>query len=559
MRSNIKNISLAIVLIIFIIILIFLLFGKIQINSIFIYIFLATFVVGLGYLIWGYLQQEIPIKSREKLALPSSGLDEDPKIIFRQSLKIFEKQLKTIQPSFIHAIYLIDPESKEFTLQIDTSDDFFDSIDIKNKIFRSIFNEAQTLLIKPNEYREHWSDMINEESTNESYCMLGTKISYGGAPIGGLFALANDVRKFESKDQIFLKQIAQQITISLSIIDNIESLQNHNKILEKIYSITSKVSISDNKSAIYEKVIDVCKTLFKYDKLTIMLGYQDDEHARIEYVDGHALDISINEVFSLKRSIFANVIQGFKTINSVDFKNDFGKKYRFFEDEKPQRSITSVLAVPILVNDEFSGCLAIERFEEKKYSEIDKYYLEKVSQVLNSVLYWQSDYHKMYLNTTHDNLTGLLNYRAFLQRLDVELNRATRNEKSLVIIVLDVDKFKRINDTFGHPTGNIALKQISNLIASSVRSIDIVARYGGEEFIIVLTDSDINSAEQIADRIVNKIANHIFIFNEQRVRITVSAGLAEYPKDSDQVQKLIEAADTAMYNAKKHGGNTFSI
>ena len=70
---------------------------------------------------------------------------------------------------------------------------------------------------------------------------------------------------------------------------------------------------------------------------------------------------------------------------------------------------------------------------------------------------------------------------------------------------------------------------------------------------------DLKNAEQIADRIVNNVANHIFLFDEQRIRITISAGLAEYPKDSDQVGKLIEAADNAMYNAKKHGGNTFSL
>ncbi len=559
MRSNIKNISLIILLIVIVVILLFLIFGNTEFNSIFTFLFIAGFVVVLGYSLWGYLHEEIKSKSNEKLALPSSRLDEDPRIVFNQSLKVFNDQLKIIQPSFQHALYLIDPERQEFVLQNNTTDVFFESTDLKNKIFQSIFGEEQALLLKPSEFNESWSAMIDIEKTNELYCMLGAKIVFKGAPIGGLFALANDVRKFESKDQIFLKQVAQQITISLSIIDNIESLQNHQKIIEKINSITHSTNISDNKSVFYEQIIKVCKTIFSYDKLTIMVGYQDDEHARIEYIDGHTLDISIHEVFSLKRSIFGSVIQDQKIINSANISKDFAKRYRFFNDEKPSHSITSVLAVPILLDDQLGGCLAIERFEEKKYSNIDRYYLEEIARVLGTLLYWQAEYYKMYLNTTHDSLTGLLNYRAFLQRLDIELNRATRNDNSLVIIIIDVDKFKRINDTFGHTAGNEALKEIADLIQSSVRSIDVVARYGGEEFIIVLTDSDLNRAEQIADRIVNKISDHIFLFDEQRMRITISAGLAEYPKDSDQVQKLIEAADKAMYNAKKHGGNTFSI
>ena len=559
MRSNIKNISLIILLIVIVVILLFLIFGNTEFNSIFTFLFIAGFVVVLGYLLWGYLHEEIRSKSNAKLALPNSRLDEDPRIVFNQSLKVFNDQLKIVQPSFQHALYLIDPERQEFVLQNDTTDVFFESTDLKNKIFQSIFGEEQALLLKPSEFNEGWSEMIDVEKTNELYCMLGAKIVFKGAPIGGLFALANDVRKFESKDQIFLKQVAQQITIALSIIDNIESLQNHQKIIEKINSITHSINISDNKSVFYEQIVKVCQTIFSYDKLTIMVGYQDDEHARIEYIDGHTLDISIHEVFSLKRSIFRRVIQDQKIINSADISKDFAKRYRFFNDEKPSHSITSALAVPILIDDQLGGCLAIERFEEKKYSNLDRYYLEEIARVLNTLIYWQAEYHKMYLNTTRDSLTGLLNYRAFLQRLDIELNRATRNDNSLVIIIIDVDKFKRINDTFGHAAGNEVLKEIAGLIRSSVRSIDVVARYGGEEFIIVLTDSDLNRAEQIADRIVNKISDHIFLFDEQRMRITISAGLAEYPKDSDQVQKLIEAADKAMYNAKKHGGNTFSI
>ncbi|MEE8478724.1 MAG: GGDEF domain-containing protein, partial [Candidatus Neomarinimicrobiota bacterium] len=304
---------------------------------------------------------------------------------------------------------------------------------------------------------------------------------------------------------------------------------------------------------------EICQSIFIYDKLTIMVSYQDIEHARIEYVDGYSLDISRDEVFSLKNSIFANVIQGNQIINAKDIKNDFGKRYRFYDNENTKLSISSVIAVPILINQDVSGCIALERFEEKEYSSINLFYLEKIAQTLNVLLQWQSEYHEMYLNTTHDNLTGLLNYRAFLNRLDIEMNRALRTNQSLVIIIVDVDKFKRINDTFGHQIGNIALKKISDLISSSVRNIDVVARFGGEEFIIAVSNSNKNGAEQIADRIVSNVANNVFIFNDQRIKITVSAGMSEFPIDSDQVQGLIDVADKAMYSAKKHGGNTFSV
>ena len=554
-----KNIKYFFILLALVTVLFFLLYYKIGLGTVYVYLIIAGIITILGFLLWSFFQKEKVKKIKPVLDLPNSKLNENPRIAFNKTLKLIGEQLITIKPSFKFAIYLIDPESNSFVIHDDSVEHFSNSIDIQNKIFHKIFSEDQTLLVKPHEYQDEWIEFFTEIETNDSNCLLGSKISYNKSPIGGLFAFVDDVRRVESNDQIILRQFASQITLSLSMIDNVESLQKHHTIQEKINSLVNTVSISENKSVIYEKAVEICQSIFKYDKLTIMVSHQDIEHARIEFVDGYSLDISRDEVFSLKNSIFANVIQDNQIINSKNIKKDFGKRYRFYEDEKTKRSISSVLAVPIIINQDVSGCIALERFEEKEYSAINSFYLEKIAQTINILLQWQSEYHKMYLNTTHDNLTGLLNYRAFLNRLDIEINRVSRTDQSLVIIVVDVDKFKRINDMFGHPVGNIVLKKVTDLISLSVRNIDVVARYGGEEFIIAVSNSDKTSTEQIAKRIVRNVANNIFIFDNQRIKITVSLGMSEFPNDSDQVQKLIEVADKAMYNAKKHGGNTFSI
>ncbi len=559
MRLNKKNIRIIFILLILIVSLFPIQFLKTGLKMTLIYLIITGIITVLGFLFWELFNKEKVKRIKHSLDLPNSKLSENPKIPFNKTLKLIGEQLKTIKPQFKFAIYLIDPESNSFVLQ-DTSVEYFSgSINVKNKIFHKIFNEDQTLLIKPNEYLDEWTELFTDIETNNSNCLLGSKISYNKSPIGCLFAFVDDVRRIESNDQIIIRQFADQVTLSLSLIDNIESLQKHHTIQEKIFSLVNNVNISENKSIIYEKVVEICQSIFKYDKLTIMVSFQDIEHARIEFVDGYSLDISMDEVFSLKHSIFANAIQDNQIINSKDIKKDFGKRYRFYDDEITKRNVSSVLAVPIIINQDVSGCIALERFEEKEYSTITLFYLEMIVRTLNILLHWQSEYHKMYLNTTHDNLTGLLNYRAFLNRLDIEMNRALRTNQSLVIIIADVDRFKRINDTFGHQIGNIALKKIADLISSSVRNIDVVARYGGEEFIIAVSNSTKNGAEQIAERIVNNVANNIFIFNDQRIKITLSAGMAEFPNDSDQVQKLIDAADNAMYNAKKHGGNTFCL
>jgi diguanylate cyclase (GGDEF)-like protein len=142
-----------------------------------------------------------------------------------------------------------------------------------------------------------------------------------------------------------------------------------------------------------------------------------------------------------------------------------------------------------------------------------------------------------------------------MDRFNEEISRAKRHQHSIVLSILDLDKFKRINDTFGHLYGDYVIREVANIIKERVRNIDIVGRYGGEEYAILLINTDIDKIIPVAQRIIDAIANFSFSLKNVDVRITISCGLAEYPKDADQVNELIVKADEAMYKAKSRGGN----
>jgi diguanylate cyclase (GGDEF)-like protein len=128
-----------------------------------------------------------------------------------------------------------------------------------------------------------------------------------------------------------------------------------------------------------------------------------------------------------------------------------------------------------------------------------------------------------------------------------------------VLAILDLDKFKRINDTYGHLCGDYVISEVANIIKDTVRNIDVVGRYGGEEYGILLINTDAEKIMSVAQRIIDGIANFSFILNNNDVRMTISCGLAEFPKDTDNLKKLIVKADEAMYAAKGKGGNLVSI
>jgi|RhiMetdeSRZDD1v2_1073273.scaffolds.fasta_scaffold06767_1 diguanylate cyclase (GGDEF)-like protein len=144
-----------------------------------------------------------------------------------------------------------------------------------------------------------------------------------------------------------------------------------------------------------------------------------------------------------------------------------------------------------------------------------------------------------------DPLTGLWNYRKFIDVLDGEIKRAERTERPFAMLFLDVDNLKMINDRLGHIAGNQALCRVANALRGSCRSIDTVARFGGDEFAMILPEAEEKAAHIVADRIANRL-----VHDHDGPRITVSVGIAVYPTDGDRKESLVSAADRILYKVK---------
>jgi len=150
-----------------------------------------------------------------------------------------------------------------------------------------------------------------------------------------------------------------------------------------------------------------------------------------------------------------------------------------------------------------------------------------------------------------DGLTGLANHRALMQRLNEEGLRSRRNNHAFTVIMCDVDHFKQYNDEFGHPQGDVVLKQVGMVLRECTRTVDCVARYGGEEFAMLLPETAMPGALEVAER----IRSHVAAGDFPGRRITLSIGVAEFPKHNDEPQGVIAVADAALYAAKRGGRN----
>lgn len=158
-----------------------------------------------------------------------------------------------------------------------------------------------------------------------------------------------------------------------------------------------------------------------------------------------------------------------------------------------------------------------------------------------------------------DELTGAFNRRYFETKLEDELTLAKRFRMKLSLLIADIDHFKKINDTYGHQVGDVILQEVVTVIKDNLTSTDFLCRYGGEEFAIILTETGVDEATQIAEKIRKSIEEHIFFSGSKIIPVRISIGIAEYPTHAVMKQVLIEKADKALYVAKNSGRNNIKV
>jgi diguanylate cyclase (GGDEF)-like protein len=169
----------------------------------------------------------------------------------------------------------------------------------------------------------------------------------------------------------------------------------------------------------------------------------------------------------------------------------------------------------------------------------------------------EEDFQRQMLEAAlRDGLTKLFNKKYFMERLDAELAFAGRHRTPLSLIMLDVDHFKRINDTFGHPTGDAVLVRLAGIMVETARKEDVLARYGGEEFVILCRGVNVTNAGVLAERLRERIAVARLDHDGQTIAVTVSLGVAGYPDVAAKTcEELLSATDDALYAAKSAGRN----
>ena len=252
-------------------------------------------------------------------------------------------------------------------------------------------------------------------------------------------------------------------------------------------------------------------------------------------------------------------VKNLKPLLVEDTKNDF----RFDPEQihnEDERVVRSLMSVPLTVGDKMIGVLRVDSSQEHCFSTEDLRFLNTVGSIGAVALENAQLYERVEDLAIRDSLTGLYLRRHLLERLTAEISRHLRSDEELSFLMIDLDHFKKYNDKFGHTAGDIVLKTIAMILTDMFNQPgQIVCRYGGEEFCILLPDCSKRKAGQLAEEVRKKIESQTIILRREKTHITVSIGVAAFPRDVLTKEELVQKADSALYEAKASGRNQVVI
>ncbi len=361
------------------------------------------------------------------------------------------------------------------------------------------------------------------------------------------YNLDNRIQDFQEKINVLNAQTSQECENNAALKIKIIRYNNLKNIIEELNRSLDIDSVAESLTSIVFSTISNSKgvcILYLIDKqlnLQIFKTRKEDKNLVIKAKEGDIFD------FWVLRHASPLLIEDARK----DFRFDLEKL-----KNKDDRAVLSVISTPLLSEHRFLGTLRLDNSQANFYSQDDLRFLVSICDLGAAALENSELFQRIQDLAIHDGLTSLYTKGYFLQRLKEECKRGMRYGKMFSLLMLDIDFFKNYNDKFGHTAGDIVLKELSHLMAESLKeSKPIIGRVGGEEFCIILLGIDKKKACQIADELRQKIEKQKINLRRQDTAVTVSIGVVTSPGDATEEDELIKKADRAMYEAKQKGRN----
>ena len=466
-----------------------------------------------------------------------------------QLLQLMHSELKKVLDVSNFFVAFHHPARNEICFELELRDDHFlpkRRRPVRNGITEHILHTRKPLLIR-SRFSQQMEELGLEPGRDaRSFCAVPI-ISHDKAL--GVIGVVNHAEEnaFGGEDLEILRIVAAQAAVAIENAHLFTAERRKSHHLTLLNNISRKAISTLNPEEMLSEIAAEIHLNLPYDHIGIgVLDYANREVV-IQAEAGHNAQ-GLNQRIKLGEGCIGDVVMTGTVHKLEDIQSD--------EERQRCRTILpdacSLVSLPVIYADQMLGVLNVESRSPQAFSEEDVLLLRTLADQVASALHNAFVFQKAKEQAITDGLTGVKTHRFFMEALNAEWRRATRVGRHFSLMLLDLDKFKFVNDYYGHLEGDTILQRTGRILEQNCRRSDVVARYGGDEFVVLMPETNAEQALLLGDKLRTWLANDPLL---REKNITASVGLATFPSHASTPQELIQISDASMYLAKHQGGN----
>ncbi len=472
----------------------------------------------------------------------SSRLDQD------EILRAVQKELGQIFDTSNFYVAFQDGDAINFELEVEKGEVLpRRTRKAANGLTEYVIRTGQPLLIRSDLEKTRDRLGVTFSGSKPARCLCAAPILLGGQPGGVMVAMSTEREfLFEPRDLEVMQTAAGQVSVAVENARLFAEEQRRSRQFAFLNAISRTAISSEDSEQMLADIVGEIQKNFKFDHIGIGLfdyAAKDIEIKAEAGVTAHALGRRI----PLGQGIVGRAARtGEKALLQTS-------------GDSPLQGVLpdarAVLCIPITYGDSLLGVLNVESRHEDAFTPQDVLIMNTLADLLATALHNAFVFQKLQQQSITDGLTGIKTRRFFWEALSSEWKRASRSGRPFSVVLVDLDKFKEVNDSLGHLEGDLVLARVGRLLEQKCRQSNVVARYGGDEFIILMPETGIEQAQILAERLRLWLATDAML---QEHAITGSFGVASFPVHGFTAEDIIRVADAGMYVSKHAGGNQVS-
>ncbi|MBN2341129.1 MAG: diguanylate cyclase [Deltaproteobacteria bacterium] len=428
----------------------------------------------------------------------------------------------------------------------------------KEGIIGAVYQSGQPMVLK--DLRPGHPSLVYYSEATAVTDFIGVPIREGAAIHGVLCADRLENAQFTDREKNIFMASVESILQNVSNERVFVQLQKAKSEQGRLLKASESLSKALNTADVVQASLDAAALIAQYDMAAVALNSADGAKQKVMEARGKNAEMLTGLEMATRSGLAGSV---YKTGHFLPYRGNFDSKQQTVYTKKVQpafENMCSLLVLPLTSGDEILGTLMIASQNAGVYTEEIRTTLQVMINQLGTKLQNAAMVQKLKEMATTDGLTGLPNHRSFQEELVRQLAHSNRFGTPTSVILCDVDKFKNVNDTYGHTVGDVVLKALGETLRRNVvRDTDMPARYGGEEFVIICGGTDTDGAVQLGERIRQDLESQVFKTEKGDLRCTISMGVATFPKHAHAKEDLVERSDLALYAAKEGGRNQVRV